>query len=428
MLGFGRNPIKTLTDASAKYGDVCYISSGGSRFYLLSNPAHIQRMLTVDYRNFTKGAYFQRTRGLLGDGLLTSEGALHHRERRLILPAFHQQMVVSYAKEISESTSKLMGGWRDGETRDLHREMSKLTLSIVAKCLFSLELGESSNEIGELLTRAIDYYDRIAHPLGSIGDRLALPSYRKYREAEAKLNAIAYKIVQGRRKSGEDPGDMLSMLLKAEETDGGGMTDKQVRDETITFLLVGHETTAAALTWAWFLLSRDERAERKLHEEVDRVLPDLREPTSADIPRLEYTNKVFTETLRLYPPVWAFGRSCTDDYEVEEYVIPAHSTVVVSQYLTHRDRRFFPNPNRFDPDRWTPEMKAKLPKFAYFPFGGGPRACLGEPLAWMEGTLILAAVARRWSLRRAKAGKVVLAPRITLRPRDGMRMSLQSRG
>lgn len=428
MLGFGRNPIKTLMDASAKYGDVCYIKWPRSRFLLVNNPEIIQKILTVEYRNFVKGAYFQRTRRLLGEGLLTSEGELHHRDRRLVLPAFHQQMINNYADTMVGFASRLMAGWHDGDVRDIHREMSSVTLAVVAKTLFSEDVDMASNEVAELLNLAVEYYDKIAHPFGALGNRLKLPNYNKYLRAEEKLNRLAYRIVKDRRRSGEDKGDMLSMLLKAEEMEGSKMTDKQVRDETITFFLVGHETTAAALTWTWYLLSQNPIVEQKLHGEVDRLLPGDRMPGPGDFPKLEYTTKVMTETLRMYPPVWAFGRMAVNECELGGFQIPARTAVVISQYLTQRDSRFFTRPHRFDPDRWTPEMKKKLPKYAYFPFGGGPRACVGEPFAWMEGTLLLAAFARKWSFSHVPENRVILAPRITLRPKNGMMMKLAKRG
>ena len=426
-LNYRRNPIKVLSDAARKYGDVCYVSLGKARFYLLSNPSYIQRVLDVDHRQTTKGPYMQRWRRLLGQGLVASEGDLHHRQRRLIIPAFHNQRIRAYAEVVGDYTSKVTAGWKDGEVLDIHKEMARLTLSVIAKTLFGADIWSESDWVGEALSDSIDYYDRLGGPTGRIIGKLPLPESRRYERAERRLNSLVYKIIGERRVSGRDEGDMLSMLLSAESKGEGVMTDSQVRDETITFILVGHETTAVALSWTWYLLSGSPAVEAKLHDEVDRVLEGGRGATMADIPNLTYTNKVLTESMRIFPPIWVIGRTPTKDYSIGGYVIPSRSIVLMSQYVAHHDPRFYPKPDLFNPDRWTPEMEASLPKYAYFPFGGGPRACIGESFAWMEATLVLASIARRWRLIHDPTHRVMMAPKITLRPKNGMRMKVVRR-
>jgi cytochrome P450 len=426
-LNFRRNPIRALNDMAKRYGDVSCLNLGVTKFYLLTNPAHMQRVLDVDHRAYVKGPALQKWKRMLGQGLLSSEGELHHRERRLVMPAFHRARIEGYADVVRDYTEKFLSKWRDGETIDIHREMANMTLSVIAKCLFGTDVGSELDPVGSAMAQAIDYYDRLGGPTGGLIGRLPLPESKRYEAAERRLISIVYRIIKERRESGRDEGDMLSMLLNAEKVGEGVMTDQQVKDETITFLLVGHETTAVLLTWTWYLLSMNPGAEAKLHEEVDRVLADGRAATYADIPNLPYTNKTLTESMRVFPPIWAIGRRPIRDHNLGGFLLPAGSHLLMSQIVTHHDPRFYDSPEAFYPGRWTPEFRAKLPKYAYFPFGGGPRTCIGEPFAWMEGTIMLASIARGWKLVHDPTHSVVLAPKITLRPKYGMRMKLVRR-
>lgn len=426
-LNFRRNPIRALNESARKFGELSYMNLGVTKFYLLTSPPEIKKILDVDHRIFLKGPTLQKWKAILGDGLISSEGELHHRDRRLIVPAFHKAKISSYADVASVETEKMMGRWKEGALVDAHREMASLTLTVVAQCLFSTDIGDELDPVARAMAKAVDYYDRMAAPGGKLMGKIRLSESRNYDAAERHLISVVEKIIAKRRASGKDEGDMLSMLLNAEKMGEGVMTDRQVRDETITFLLVGHETTAVLLTFAWYLLSMYPRTAEKLHAEVDEVLDGGRVATYADIPRLQYTNKVLTESLRIFPPIWAIGRRPTRDYRIGDYMIPAGSMVMMSQMVNHHDPHYYQRPERFDPDRWTPEMKAKLQKYSYFPFGGGPRTCIGEPFAWMEGTVILASIARRWQLEHDPKHKVVLAPKITLRPKDGMWMRTLSR-
>jgi cytochrome P450 len=307
--------------------------------------------------------------------------------------------------------------------------MMRLTLAVVGKTLFDADVESDADEVGAALAEVMSLFGYLMLPFSELLEKLPLPPRRRFERARARLDAVIYRIVEERRREGRDRGDLLSTLLHAvdEEGDRTGMTDEQLRDELMTIFLAGHETTANALAWTWYLLSQNPEVEARLHAELDEVL-NGRLPTAEDFPRLRYAEMVVAESMRLYPPAWAVGRLALEDHEVGGYLIPRGSLVLVSQYVMHRDPRFWPEPERFDPGRWTPEAKAARPQFSYFPFGGGPRRCVGEGFAWMEAVLILATLARRWRLRLAPGAAVRTEPRITLRPgKGGMRMRAASR-
>jgi cytochrome P450 len=307
--------------------------------------------------------------------------------------------------------------------------MNALTLAVASKTLFDADVEGEAAEIGEALTDILALFPRFSLPFASLLHRLPLPSTRRFERARERLDVLVYRLIRERRQSGADRGDLLSMLLMSQdhEGDGTGMTDVQLRDEVMTLLLAGHETTANALTWTWYVLSQNPAAEGQLHAELDAVL-GTRLPTFEDLPSLRYAERVLAESMRLYPPAWAMGRRALKDFEVGGYVIPAGWLVSMSPWVTHRDPRWYPDPLVFDPERWTPEAKAARPKFSYFPFGGGARQCIGEPFAWMEGVLLVATIAQRWRMRLDPAQRVDPQPLITLRPRYGMRMVVERRG
>ncbi len=408
-----------------KYPDMVHMKLGISDFYLARAPSIIQEVLVTRQREFIKGEFLQNTKKVFGEGLLTSEGDLHHRQRRLIQPAFHHDRIKAYADIIARYEKRLTDGWRDGEALDIHAEMTKLTMSIIAKCLFDIDVESRSESISEDLTLIIEYFNRLSSPLSAILEKL--PSNRKYQRAIQRIDAFVYDMIKERRASTRDRGDLMSMLLSASEEDGSRMSDSQVRDEVLITFAAGHETTSNALSWTWYLLSKSPAVEEKLHEEVDSVLQDGSAPSMEDVTRLEYTTKVLTESMRLYPPAWVLTREALDDCVIGGYSVPKGATVILSQYVTHHDPRFFPDPERFDPDRWTRQMRSELPKFAYFPFGGGARSCVGEPFAWMEGVLLIAAISRKWQMRLVSGHKVEMSPNITLRPKHGMTMKLNRR-
>ena len=305
--------------------------------------------------------------------------------------------------------------------------MNRLTLSIVGKTLFDVDVESQAAAVGEALTAVMESFWLMMLPLADMLERLPVPRLRRARIARARLDAIIYRMIAERRASGRDHGDLLAMLLSAQDEDeGGGMTDQQVRDEAMTIFLAGHETTANALMWTWYLLSGAPEVERRLHDEVDRVLQG-RLPALADLPQLHYVERVVTESMRLYPPAWIIGRRAIEAYPLGDYLAPPRAILVMSPYLMQRDPRFYADPERFDPDRWTPEFRAALPKFAYFPFGGGPRQCIGESFAWMELVLLVATISQQWRLRLVPGHPVVPQPLITLRAKHGMRMTVEQR-
>ena len=416
-----RDPIGFLTRAAATYGDASHFRFGPQHFFFFNHPDLIREVLVTNARAFMKGRALQRAKIFLGDGLLTSEGELHRRQRRLVLPAFHRDRIERYGEVMVDDARRARERWRDGEELDVAREMMRLTLSIVGKTLFDADVGEEADELGRALTVLMDLFPLLLSPFAELFQRLPLPSTRRFRRAMQRLDATIYRIIEERRAAGEDRGDLLSMLLLAqdEEGDGGGMTDLQVRDEAMTLFLAGHETTSNALSWSWYLLSRNPDAERAMHEEIDRVCGD-RLPSPADVPRLPFTEMVLAESMRIYPPAYLIGRMALEDVTIGEWRVPRGSIVIVAEIVTHRDARWFPDPLRFDPSRFTPEAKAARPKFAYFPFGGGPRICIGEGFAWMEGVLLLATIAQQW--RFTGAPDVEPLPLITLRPKGGIRM------
>ncbi len=424
---FRKDPSGYLLSVAREYGDLVYLRLGPQHAYVVSRPDWIRDILVTHQSNFTKSRMLERAKVLLGEGLLTSEGEFHTRQRRLVQPAFHRDRLVRYAADMVACAEKTRAQWKDGAELDMHREMTRLTLAIVGRTLFSADVSSEADEIGAAMTQILGLFDTLLIPFSALLQKLPLPSVRRFEKARDKLDAIVYGMIAERRQSGRDAGDLLSMLLLAQdEEDHTGMTDKQVHDEALTLLIAGHETTANALTWTWYLLSQNPEVEALMHAELDGVLGD-RAPAFDDVPRLPYTTGVFSESLRLFPPAWAIGRRAIRDYSIGEYTIPANSILLLPPWVVHRDARFWPSPERMDPGRWAPEEIEKRPKFAYFPFGGGTRVCIGERFAWAEGVLVLATLARKWRMRLVPGHPVATQAVITLRPRYGMKMTLESR-
>ncbi|HEV2983078.1 MAG TPA: cytochrome P450 [Vicinamibacterales bacterium] len=426
----GRDPLVFFADLARTYGDIVAYRLGGEQLFFVNDPQEIKSVLVTHDRNFTKGRGLQRSKRLLGEGLLTSEGATHLRQRRLMQPAFHRERIAAYGDTMVEYADRARQAWRDGATLDIAEEMSRLTLSIVGKTLFDADVQSQAAEVGVALTGVLETFWMTMLPFADLLDYLPVPKLRRARAARARLDAIIYGMIAERRRSSRDHGDLLSMLLSAQDDQAEGaagrMTDQQVRDESMTIFLAGHETTANALTWTWYLLSGAPEVEAQLHAEVDRVLRGRR-PRVADIAALSFVERVVTESMRLYPPAWIIGRRAIAAYPLGPYVAPARSILVMSPFVVQRDARRYKDPERFDPDRWTPEFRAALPKFAYFPFGGGSRQCIGESFAWMELILLVAAIAQHWRLRLAPGHPVVPQPLVTLRTKYGMRMTVSKR-
>lgn len=428
VLRFGADRLGFLREMAA-YGDIAHMQTRGLHFYLINHPELIQDVLVTHHRSFVKSRALQVARRLLGDGLLTSEGELHLRQRRLMQPAFHRQRMAAYSQVMASYAEQTAERWQtlgNGAAVDMAQEMMRLTLAIVGKALFDADVEGEAAEIGQALTEALHAVNRLLLPGGELAEKLPLPASQRAEQARQRLDATIYRIIAQRRASAEDRGDLVSMLLAAQD-EQGGMSDVQVRDEAMTLFLAGHETTANALTWTWYLLSQNPAEERRLHKELDQVLAG-RTPTLDDLPHLPYTRMVLSEAMRLYPPAYAIGRQVVEPYSVRDYVIEPGATVFISQYVMHRDPRYWFDFERFDPNRWTPEAQARRPKFSYFPFSAGPRVCIGEGFAWTEGLLALATLAQRWQARLVLGQPVALEPLITLRPKHGMRMTLHRRG
>ncbi len=428
ILALRRDVLGMLERLHRRHGDVVRWRIGAIPFYLVADPEGVRDVLVTRHRLFIKSRALQRARVLLGQGLLTSEGDFHLRQRRMAQPAFHRERIAALAGEIAALSARTAEGWTAGATVDVGLEMNRMTLAIAGRTLFGAAVEEEADEIGRALTDALGLFTRLSNPLAPLLDRLPVPGTLRFHRARERLDSTILRIVEERRRSGIDRPDLLGLLLAArdEEGDGGGMTDAQLRDETLTLFLAGHETTANALAWTWHLLGANPEAEARFHAEIDSVLGG-RTPRAEDAAALPYTRGVFAEAMRLFPPAYLIGREPKEDFALGGFRIRRGSVVLLSPWLAHRDPRFWDAPLEFLPERWTPEAEAALPRFAYFPFGGGPRKCIGEGFAWMEGILALATLGQRWRLRPVPGAAPRPEPLITLRVK-GLRMKLEPRG
>lgn len=427
----GRDPLGFLTRIAREYGDITRVAFGPSSFFFFAHPEHIETILVTRNRDFPKedAEQLKHTNDylLFGLGLLTSGGEFWLRQRRLAQPAFHRQRIAGYAEAMARHSAELIAPWRAGQTFDIHEAMMDVTLRIVTETLFGANSAADSRTVAETLGVVMDVAaDQIGQPV-PIPSVIPTPANVRFRRAIRRLDGVVERLIAQRRAGGEDRGDLLSMLMQARDDDGATMTDKQLRDEAVTLFLAGHETTALALSWTFWLLSNNPEVDARLAAELQTVLGD-RAPTLADLPQLTYTNLVLKESMRLFPPAWTVStRVAAHDTTIDGYDVPAGSSVMVSQWVTHRDPRWFTDPERFIPERWADEQERNLPRFAYFPFGGGPRLCIGQSFALMEAVLILATIARRFRAEVIPGWKVTPQASITLRPREGVRVTLRER-
>lgn len=421
---FFRDPLGFLLETQRRHGDVVRVSLGPMKTTLLAHPDLVEQVLVTDNKRFQKDAFVDNLRPVLGDGLLTSEGDFWRRQRRLAQPAFHRERIAGYGAIMIEYASALARTYRDGQIRAIHKDMMRLTLEIVAKTLFGADVGDSAEVVGEALEVILHTFsDPIALFLPAVRN-LPTPGQKRFHAAIARLDAVLYRFIEARRKGPERPeaesSDLLSMLLRAQDEDGSRMSDKQLRDEVMTLFLAGHETTALALSWTWHLLSQHPSVDRQLGDELRDVLGD-RDPTPADLPRLPYTSAVVQESMRLYPPAWSLGREAREDIELGGFLVPKGAQVWMCPWSIQRDPRFYPEPNTFEPERWRRDSIKSLHKYAYFPFGGGPRLCIGQAFAQMEAILLLATLARAFRIEVQPDPVVTPVPSVTLRPKHGMR-------
>lgn len=429
---FRKDIIQAFMDGWRQYGDiVCFRVAGPN--YLVVHPNHIEQLLLKSHRNFPHAEFQNENwRTIVGEGLVVSDGDFWLRQRRLVQPAFHRQRLVAFATMMSETTAEMLEGWKGAAERreplDLRLEMMRLTLTILAKAMFSTDVGPEAEAIGLAVSEELEYANkRLLSPV-NLPESLPTPTNRRFLEARRSLDSIVYRLIAERRKSGEDVGDLLSMLLQArDEETGESMNDKQLRDEVTMMFVAGHESTALALAWTWYLLSMHPTAAQRMHAEVDEVLGG-RLPAFEDLPQLKFTTMVIEESMRLYPPFWAVLRSPREDTEIGGYPIAKGSLVFLSPYVTHRHPDFWDDPEGFDPERFTPERSAGRHRYAYLPFGAGPRKCIGEAFAMMEMQLAVATVAQRYRLDLVPGHPITLQPGLSLRPKYGMRMVPIPRG
>jgi cytochrome P450 len=420
-----RDPIKLLKRLR-EHGDVAFLWVGPIPTYLFSHPDHVREILVMNYRRYMKGYGLQELkRRIVGTGLLTSELPFHRRQRRMVQPALHHKRIAAHADWMAAAADRAQARWKDGAALDMHQEMINVTLTVVAKSLFDADIESATpTEFEQAVATALRKFNRLITPDGVAAEAGSSLTVDAFQDAKDSFDHILYAELTKRRAASEDRGDLLSMMLAARDEQGEPMTDQELRDELATLFVAGHRTTATALAWAWYVLSQNPAAEAALHEEIDRVLGD-RVPTFEDLASLVHTRRVLAETIRLYPPVWSISRVVLEEHEMAGYTIPAGAIVVVSPYLVHRDPRWYPDPERFDPGRWTDEEQEKRPKFSYFPFGAGPRVCVGESFAWMEATMILSTMARRWQARLVKGHPTVPDPKVTIRPEFDLPMDLE---
>src|SRR3984885_10538399 len=420
------NPILLFQHLAEKYGDIAHYKIGWHHIVFLNHPEYIREVLVVQNDNFIKERTVQRTRMLLGEGMITSEDAQHRAQRRGAQPAFHRQRIQEYATAIVDEAARARESWRHGEHRDISIDMMHLTLKIVGRTLFAADLQHEVLELADAINRIMGLYNFLVMlPAAEWLGHLRPPGLGAFVEARKRIDAVVYRMIDAHRCSGVDRGSLLDLMLAASPAEEEG-SRQSLRDQVITIFLAGYETVANALSWTWYLLSQNPDCEARFHAELDSVLQG-RLPGIEAVSHLRYTENVMAESLRLYPPAWAMGRYARHDFSLGDYFLPARTTVLISQFITHRDPRYFPDPLRFDPDRFSAAGKVQRAKFTYFPFGAGARQCIGESFAWMEGVLILAAVAQKWKLRLGPGPRVAPQALVTLRPKYGMLMQVEPR-
>jgi len=427
FLKFRRDPLAFFTETQRAYGDLARFSFGPQQFYLVSHPDWIEDVLVNSAKKFSKGVALQRAKRLLGEGLLTSEGQAHLTQRRTIQPLFHRQQVQRFADAMVTHALRWRESIEPNATIDVAAEMGALTLAIVGETLFSSNVQADADEVREALGEAGSSFAYAFVPFFSVLEKLPLPVFARVRRARERLDRVIHRVIAERRANDDGGGDLVSMLLAArdpENPNAAGMSDEQIRDEAMTIFLAGHETTANAMAWTWHLLGSAPEVEGRLHAEIAQVLGD-RTPTVEDVPKLEWTRAIVAESMRLFPPAWTMGRRAIEPHTIGGHQVSKGDLVIMSQYVVHRDPRWWPAAHQFVPDRWllksvTSASSAARPKYAYFPFGGGSRICIGESFAWTEAILLLATIAQRWKFT-PQGPPPVPEPRITLRPK-GLRM------
>jgi cytochrome P450 len=424
---FARDLLAFHEKCRDEYGDVVRLKLGPRTVYVLNHPDFIHEVLVANHRNFIKHSFFWRhVTAIFGSGLLTNEGDSWLHQRRLMAPAFHRDRITAYGQTMVAYTERMLEQWHPGEVRNLHHDMMRLTLEIVGKVLFDADVGADADAIGRAFDAVTDEIAaRFRRPI-FIPDWIPIPGNLRYRAGVAALDRLVYRMIAEHHANGAAGTDLLSVLMQTRDEDGKRMNDEQLRDEAVTLLLAGHETTALALSWTWYLLSLNPDVDARLHDELEQVLAG-RSPAPADMPSLRYTQQVIQESMRMFPPAYGIGREAVRDCEIGGYHVPAGTTLFMSPWLLHHDARWFPEPKRFDPDRWSDGLADRLPRHAYMPFGGGPRICIGNTFAMMEAVLLLATIAQRFRVAPVTSDPVTPFPTITLRPRGGVTLRIAAR-
>ena len=431
-LDFRKNVIDTFMEGWRAHGDVVRFRIAHLTTYLLVHPDHVKQVIQDKHRMYPHSRLVDdKLAAGFGDSLLTTDGDEWLHQRRLTQPAFHRQRIAGFTTIMTETVRERLDQWQsrveDGDPLELRSEMQQLTLTVLAKALFSTNLADEAKKVGDAATVGVDYLNRQLVSPVNLPESIPLPLTRRFLKARATLSELVYRLIAERRASGEEKEDLLSMLLAArDEETGETLSDREVHDEVLTILLAGHETVANALTWNSYILSQHPAIADRLRSEVDEVL-DGRVPTSDDMPHMPYTGMVINETLRLYPTIWVVARTPKEDDEVGGYRIRAGTTVYLSPYVTHRHPDFWDDPEAVDPERFTPDRSEGRHRYAYFPFSGGPRKCIGDYFALTEMHMTIPMIAQRFRLHLVPGHPVALRPEVSLRPRNGMPMTLERR-
>jgi cytochrome P450 len=425
---FVRDTVGFLRTCAHEYGDIVTFRTGPQRTFLLNHPNYIEDVLVTHNQRFIKPFALRRMSQFLGRGLLSSDGEAWRRQRRLVQPAFHRERIAAYGATMVAYARRRMAGWHDGELRDVHEEMMQITYEIVGKTLFDADVGDKAADVRDALAVTLEHYQKVLSSFWFLlPDAVPTPANLRLRNALKRLDSVIYRVIDERRTNDSTPhADLLSMLLQAQDEDGSRLSVRQVRDEVMTLMFAGHDTTALALTWCWYLLAQHAEVEAALHAELASVLAG-RAPSVDDVPGLRYTAMVVNEVLRLYPPAWGIAREAVEDCQIAGYRVPRGSIVLMSQAVMHRDSRYFEDPDSFKPERWANGLANQLPRYAYFPFGGGQRLCIGNTFALMEAALLIGTIAQTYRFRLAANRRVEPHAALTLRPRHGMPMLLQRR-
>ncbi|UFJ42380.1 cytochrome P450 [Brevibacillus humidisoli] len=431
---FRKDPLSFLQRMADEYGEMVHFRFGPRHFYLLNNPEHIKEVLVTKQAHFKKAKGLQTAKAVIGEGILTSEGETHMRQRRLMQPSFQPRQIRTYADTMVAKAKKLIQDWQDGDVRPISDDMMSLTLAIIVETMFSLDMEQDVkagvHKIGHAIDIGMKHVTRKASSFLDLPDKLPTKGNKELQQARSVLDEVIYTIINERRERADagERNDLLGLLLAArDEQDGTGMTDQQVRDEVMTIFLAGHETTANTLSWTWYLLSQHPEAERAMQEELDTVLSG-RDPSFEDLQQLPYLHNVIWESMRLYPAVWAINREVVSEVEIGGHTFTPGDTLMMSQYVMHRNPRYYANPDQFRPERFSGDLLKRNPPYAFFPFGGGPRICIGNHFALMEAALILATIGQTYQLRLVDNHPPVQPePLITLRPNPGLRMVVSKR-